>query len=835
MVHSPDTPKDDTACAFLSLILPQEGPYAAFIVKKDATRKYVDFASSIQELWHIIQVADTAGHTAYHACASYKEARYDPKGTPPAQRRYGRTKHNARCARAFWLDVDAGSDKPYSDWNAAARAVEQFCQTTGLPRPVIVLSGAGTHVYWPLVETLLPEIWQRYAFGLKTLCKKYGLQADPVRTADITSVLRTPGTHHRKSGTRLVQCSKLVGPYDLTQFEFLLSVSSDASNPTSDGPRSIEDELGPLPPHLKSRPRPYEGVNERLFRNLSKTFEPSFAEPIAERCEQIRALRDSKGKISEPKWYACLGVLAFAEDGEQLAHEWSSGDERYTIEETRERLDRARQLSGATTCTRFHQLDSEVCERCAWWGKIKSPIVLGHKPRQPQCESTDDQQEDQTEQQRKENQTNQRNQQDDRGQSQQRENGTNHGEQSGQTEEDENCAKPKQVSATPFRVFDFAKIPPRQWLYGRHYVRKYVTATVAPGGLAKSALKLVEAISMAIGRDLLEAGKPIKRSRVWYWNGEDHLEEINRRIAAICLRYSSALDQQELQKWLFIDSGHEMPICLAIENRGAVVKINREIIDAINETVERNEIDAVILDPFVSVHKVSENNNPLIDQVIKLLGRIANRNNCAIEIVHHVRKPAHGQYEITADDTRGGGAIVNAVRSCQVLNRMTKQEAEGARITEDERFRFFRVDSGKQNLAPPQKTKWRYLESIDLPNGDNVQVVEHWQYPEKVVAATQEEMELILSIAVEGVYNRWNSRSKAWIGRALADRLGLDPEDKADKQDIYAKLNACRKSGMIVVEGRQDSKRRVREFVLPGPGKDQGATPNRGPGHGATG
>ena len=229
----------------------------------------------------------------------------------------------------------------------------------------------------------------------------------------------------------------------------------------------------------------------------------------------------------------------------------------------------------------------------------------------------------------------------------------------------------------------------------------------------------------------------------------------------------------------------------------------------------------LVLDPFISIHKVSENNNALIDQVVKSLGRIASQNDCAIEIVHHVRKPGFGQQEITADDTRGGGAIVNAVRSCQLLNRMSSKEAEQVRIERDERFRYFRVDGGKQNLAPPAKAKWRYLHSIDLPNGDNVQVVESWKFPEIVNSVTQEEMEFIRATAQAGVYNRWNTQAKYWIGRPLADWLGLDPKNKADRQDIQAKLNACRKSGVIVIKVEQDTKRRKREFVVPGPGSGQ--------------
>jgi hypothetical protein len=367
---------DDLAHQFLRLILPDRGHYVSMIVESEG-RKYNNFAPTIEELWGIIKKADHAGQTAYHGCSSFKEARHDPKGTPRAHRQYGRTKRNVLGAKAFWLDVDAGPGKPYADWRAAAEAVATFCNVTVLPRPLVALSGLGLHVYWPLNRTLDPETWERYARGLKALCNKHRLQADPVRTADITSVLRTPGTHHRKVGPRLVQCGELVGPYALEQFEILQSISSDAGK-AEPKRRTIEDELGAtLPPYLKNRSS--EGVGAKLHQSLSKIFESSFSVPIANSCEQVRTLRDSKGKVTEPLWYACLGVLAFAEDGEQYAHEWSSGDARYTEEETQGRLDRARQLSGATTCRRFHELKYEVCERCPRWGKITSPIVLGHR------------------------------------------------------------------------------------------------------------------------------------------------------------------------------------------------------------------------------------------------------------------------------------------------------------------------------------------------------------------------------------------------------------------------------------------------------------------------
>ena len=83
----------------------------------------------------------------------------------------------------------------------------------------------------------------------------------------------------------------------------------------------------------------------------------------------------------------------------------------------------------------------------------------------------------------------------------------------------------------PYVFRPAAEIPPREWLYGRHYIRHFVSTTIAPGGVGKSALAITEALAMATGRPLLGV-QPLKRLRVAYWNGEDPLEETERRVVA---------------------------------------------------------------------------------------------------------------------------------------------------------------------------------------------------------------------------------------------------------------------------------------------------------------
>ena len=103
-------------------------------------------------------------------------------------------------------------------------------------------------------------------------------------------------------------------------------------------------------------------------------------------------------------------------------------------------------------------------------------------------------------------------------------------------------ARPKPsptIKATPFAWVMPSAIEPRDWLYGRHLIRKFLSATVAPGGLGKSSLVLVEALSIATGRALLVDKAP-PEGKVWYWNGEDPYDELQRRVMAACTHYGIA-------------------------------------------------------------------------------------------------------------------------------------------------------------------------------------------------------------------------------------------------------------------------------------------------------
>jgi hypothetical protein len=371
---------------------------------------------------------------------------------------------------------------------------------------------------------------------------------------------------------------------------------------------------------------------------------------------------------------------------------------------------------------------------------------------------------------------------------------------------------PFTLKATPFAWPACENIPRRQWLYDRHLIRGFVSATVAASGVGKSSLKIVEGLSMVSGRALLHGVAPTAPLNVWIWNGEDPLEELNRRVAAAAKHYE--IEQEDCHGSLFVDSGRDQTIVIAEATRTGTV-IARPVVDAIKAEIAARHIDVLIVDPFVSSHRVSENDNNAIDMVAREWAGIADATQCAIELVHHSRKTGGG--EVTIEDARGASALVAASRSVRVINQMTPDEAAKAGL-ENPRS-YFRSDNGKLSMAPPSdKATWFHLASVDLCNapcfqqGDQVGVVTEWAWPDPLDQVSVHDLRAVQAAVAAG---RWraNIQAKDWIGLAVAQALKLDADNKQHRAKIIGLLKIWKSTGMLVeVEGK-DEKRKPRTFI----------------------
>jgi hypothetical protein len=366
-------------------------------------------------------------------------------------------------------------------------------------------------------------------------------------------------------------------------------------------------------------------------------------------------------------------------------------------------------------------------------------------------------------------------------------------------------ATPEPIRATPFAWRAEADIPRRMWLYGRHLLRRFVSVDVAAGGTGKSSVKIGEALAMSSGRDLYGVEIHDGPLNVWLYNLEDPAEESERRIHATAKWFHIA--SADVDGRLFVDSGRDQRCVIATETEYGA-RIAQPVYEQLKVQLLERSIDALIIDPFVSSHEVSENDNRAIDAVVKAWGRLADECNCSINLVHHVRK-GNGQ-ESNADSARGAKALVDAARSVQVFNRMSPDEASLAGIAEDQRGFYFRVQNDKANLAPPDKAAWYRMNNVSLDNGDQVGVACPWKWPELFEGISTRHL-IAVQKAVQAGEWRADVRSPEWVGVAAAQALNLDVE--TSRKRISSLLKEWIANGALVVIDGEDDQRRPRKFV----------------------
>lgn len=365
--------------------------------------------------------------------------------------------------------------------------------------------------------------------------------------------------------------------------------------------------------------------------------------------------------------------------------------------------------------------------------------------------------------------------------------------------------------ATEFRWVEPASIPPRDWVYQDHLIRKFVSTTIAPGGVGKSTVTIGDAIAMAsgipiMGRKINEAGL-----RVMIWNGEDPRDELQRRVTAAILRHN--IDPRgEIRGRLFVASGRDMPI--RISNDGERIAV--PVIDALIEAINEAHLDVLIIDPFVSVHGMPENDNGAMDAAVKAFALVADKTNCAVELVHHSRKLNGVDADI--DSARGGSAIAGAVRAARVLNVMTKDTARNLGIDEDERRSLVRDDNAKANLAPASAARWYKIVSEPLGNQtpdrpqDFIGVATPWALPKDASESVPDGDVLAVQKALYNQVKRRSRQAADWAGYVVAPVVGI-PLDDVGIRRVDALLNKWIKDGVLIVESTPDGKGNERPTV----------------------
>jgi len=332
---------------FLQRILPHDGGYYGAIVANNRFTQH-----KLQDLDALVSYADR--------CKQKKCDVYFATGSFGDQR----TQDQCRNKRALYLDIDCGVGKLYPDKKTGIVELYSFSDENFVRPNILVDSGGGIHAYWTFTNEISTESWLPMAAALKELCELHGFGADPTVTADAARILRIPGTFNQKEDT----------PREVK----VIHATTKEYNPS---------KLGKLLGSTRSDSLQALGS---MAAESDVTFEvssgqPFFANKIIERCASLKHTYETGGAGQvEPLWMAQLSLMAYAVDGGDYIHALSDQHPDYDYQRTEKKYNARLRVKeagkyGPPLCKTLGMYLPETCKSCRFYGRIKSPIVLGRE------------------------------------------------------------------------------------------------------------------------------------------------------------------------------------------------------------------------------------------------------------------------------------------------------------------------------------------------------------------------------------------------------------------------------------------------------------------------
>ena len=208
------------------------------------------------------------------------------------------------------------------------------------------------------------------------------------------------------------------------------------------------------------------------------------------------------------------------------------------------------------------------------------------------------------------------------------------------------------------------------------------------------------AVAVATGRSILGCHLVVPKQRnVLLLTNEDPESITHQRLGAIYLYHG--ITKEETRDRLFIRSGYGFPFRIANSKKETKVGMTPEVNDIIQFCIE-HEIGLIAIDPYVSLHDVSENDNTSQNKVVEILKYINVKTNAGLLIATHVPKTKDGSeaHAGDMDAIRGASAIKDGMRAVHTLSAMSKKTMDDNGIEYAIGNSLIRLDDAKQNYGP---------------------------------------------------------------------------------------------------------------------------------------
>lgn len=342
---------------FLQRVLPSQGLYC--VAEFDTERKQHKFVKTIEEMLEGSSEHVQQKLNSYFALGSFVK---DGK----------RSAANVSHMRSLFIDVDCGNGK-YANKKEAFLAVRKFLKDTELDTlgaPIVVDSGGGIHVYWPMDKDIPASEWLPAARNLKKLCAEQGFKIDQSVTGDAARVLRVPGSYNFKyvsdDKPEPVPCSiKATGDTVFNFEEVAAAIKAKLKGNPAEEALSIP---GTAPKKKESTFKLAPSSGSKFQILIDKTNAGSG-------CNQLKHyIEHASEEGMEPLWRGLLSWSMKCEDADEF-NKYLSGLHPYDEERMHNKL---REIKGPYPCTKIEELSGVSCSGCPHKGKITNPLILAN-------------------------------------------------------------------------------------------------------------------------------------------------------------------------------------------------------------------------------------------------------------------------------------------------------------------------------------------------------------------------------------------------------------------------------------------------------------------------
>lgn len=279
--------------------------------------------------------------------------------SPPAEVKSRGRAADIVALPALWFDLDCQNGEGTRRLPTRQEALD-FLDFIPFPPSIVIDSGTGFHLYWVFRElwNLENQIeWEtaaqlslEFQLTLQEWAGRRGWQFDI--TADLSRVLRIPGTINTKNGEQR------------------------------------EVHIIKLRPEILYNPSDFEGYLTDLIVKINKSGAGSVImprehlsiEPVLEGCHWFRHCIDDAATLPEPEWFAMLTILSKINDGYELVHRYSSPYPGYTQSETDRKFQHAGSFRNCYGCTKIEAISGgHYCTFCKHRGRNRTPLALSEE------------------------------------------------------------------------------------------------------------------------------------------------------------------------------------------------------------------------------------------------------------------------------------------------------------------------------------------------------------------------------------------------------------------------------------------------------------------------